>query len=197
MRLVIISILLSLGVFAQAQNRKNEIKTGTPGAYFFDKSPFRLHDFRDVPLPTHFAYLRKVSNIFYLEFEYSYFWLAGEKGENYFGRIYKRVFHNIGASINSIVFNKKKAEISLDAGVDYRFKGGELYHVRFNYINGIPWEEILDSRIYNEFGISCGIQIKYNFYKRFNVGIKAGLARYFTDVSPNQLSTAFFLGYQF
>ena len=189
MRIWLITIILGMSIFAHAQNKKNEIRVGVPGAYFFEKSPYR---FNAVPVPTFFSFTRFLQRKIAVNIEYRYYSLSGENGTNYFGRIKKREFHQLASSINYTYYSNNSFKLSLNTGINYRFSGGELFHISYGWI-----EEYLGYRPYNDFGFSIGNDVKCKFYKRFSLGLEIDYTRFFTEVSHNQLSTAVFIGYEF
>ncbi len=197
MRIWLIIIVLGLSLTTQAQNKKNEIRIGVPGAYFFEKSIYRIHNLKSVPIPTYLSYSRKINNKISISANYCFYWLGGDQKDLiYNGLTLSRHFDVINTLVNYEFYRVDKISISSFYGLSFRFSGGELFHVR--YIDHGAWrEEFLDYRAYNDFGLSVGTQMKYNFYKRFSIGGEIDYTKYFTPISPNQLSTAMFIEYEF
>ncbi|MGE5357262.1 MAG: hypothetical protein ACM3PT_13605 [Deltaproteobacteria bacterium] len=197
--LLIISIYISLGLNAQANTKKNQVKLGVPGAYFFDDESYRFHSMKDIIyLPTYISYSRKINSFSSLSLNYNYLWLPYNHDSRLFEKneIMRRSFAIICFQLNLNFKIKKKINPYFSLGAVYRFYGGELFHL--GYINHGHWREaFVDSRGYNDFGISFTSGINYSFYKNFNVGTEIGFTRYFSKISPNMLSTTIFFGYNF
>ncbi len=197
MRIWLILIILGVSISTQAQNKKNEFRIGIPGAYFFEESIYRIHNLKSVPIPTYLSYSRKINNKISISANYYFYWLGGDQKDIiYNGLTLSRHFDVINTLVNYEFYRIDKISISSFYGLSFRFSGGEVFHVR--YINHGTWgEEILDYRAYNDFGLSIGTEVQYKIYKSFSLGAEIDFTRYFSDVSPNQLSTAVFIGYEF
>lgn len=198
MRALCISLFLSLSIIIQAQDYKNEIKVGVPGGYFFDNAPYRQHRLSSVPIPTYFSYDRILYKNYSISCRQTFFWLFYHNDEDTREKdeIIKRAFHESSIRFKYKILNLTNFKFILSSGISYRYEGGELFHV--SYVDHGSWrEQHVDYRVYNDFGFSIGTEFKYIFYKRFNLGIGIDYTRYLTEISPNQLSTAIFLGYEF
>lgn len=195
----IIALLLTLffSVNLLLGQKKNELHIGFPGIYLFNESPYRIHDLIDIPVPTHFKFKRYLLNRFSTSLEYNYIYVAGEKGgEIYRGRVYVREIHEFTFLFNWDIISDRKLILSLNVGPSFRY-GGELFHIKFNYFNNIPWEEILDWNDYEDWGLTGGVEFRYLFSKRFNVGLDLNYTQFDTKLLPQELRTAFFVGYMF
>lgn len=204
MRVLIVSVILCLSSFIQAQDYKNEIKVGLPlGIYFFDNTSITVHRLNTreipyIPLPTFFSYTRHMNKNFAITANLMYYWLVyGDHGGIFFpGEILRRDFFSSSLIIKNYLLVYPKIKIGALIGGVYRYYGGEMIHLR--YINHGTWlEDFVEFRQYIDFGISIGTETKYKFSKRLNVGFNIDYTRYFAEISPNQLSTAIFLGYEF
>ena len=214
MRIWLITIILGMSIFAHAQNKKNEIRIGVPfGVSFFDNSPEKIHRISTrtknhggisyVPIPTYFSFGRILHENLLLSFKLVYYDLNYEDYTrlNYKDEILGRHFYVFSVSLKYRVmpnnsWSSNSWYIHILSGINYRFSGGELFHVRY-FDHGAWREEILDYRAYNDFGLSIGTEVQYKIYKNFSLGAEIDFTRYFSDVSPNQLSTAIFIGYEF
>lgn len=203
MRILIICIILCLSSFIQAQNYKNEIKVGVPlGVFFFDNTSITVHRLNTreipyIPLPTFFSYTRHLNKNFAITANLMYYWLVYGDHEGLFfpGEILLRGFYSSSVIIKNNLVMNPKLKIGVLLGGVFRY-GDELVHLA-TLDHGTWREAIIDNRPYKDFGIIIGTETKYNFTKRLNVGFNIDYTRYFADISPNQLSTAIFLGYEF
>ncbi|HRQ30027.1 MAG TPA: hypothetical protein PLU49_08120 [Saprospiraceae bacterium] len=203
MRILIICIILCLSSFIQAQHYKNEIKVGVPlGVYFFDNTSITVHRLNTrgipyIPLPTFFSYTRHMNKNFAITANFMYYWLVyGDPGRLFFpGEILLRGFYSSSVIIKNNLVMNPKFKIGVLLGGVFRY-GDELVHLA-TLDHGTWREAIIDNRPYKDFGILIGTETKYNFTKRLNVGFNIDYTRYFAETSPNQLSTAIFLGYEF
>ena len=204
MRIWLMILILGLSLTTQAQNKKNEIRVGVPlSVYFFDISPIKIHRIKTretayIPIPTYFSYSRLVGIDFFISARLINYSLSYEdfSRANYNDEILSRHFFASAILLKKRIVSLFNFNVDISLGGIYRFSGGELFHV--GYINHGTWiEEHLDYRPYNDFGFSIGNDVKCKLYKRFSLGLEIDYTRYFTEVSPNQLSTAIFLGYEF
>ena len=204
MRIWLITIILGMSIFAHAQSKKNEIRVGVPFCVsFFDNTPVKIHriktrDIAYIPIPTYFTFDRKLLRNLKLSSRFIYYDLNYEDYNrlNYKDEIIGRHFYIFSILLKYQVFSIYKWNFYISLGSIFRFSGGELFHVR--YLDHGTWiEEFLDYRSYNDIGLSAGTDVSYNISDRFSLGLEFDFTRYFTAFSPNQLSTAIFLGYKF
>jgi hypothetical protein len=185
-------------VCSNAQDKKNELRTGSPGAYFFDEKPFRWYKIQGLSFLTYFSFRRYLGSNHVVSIAYSSFFLPYGIPERYFYKdeILKRHFRlfeiaylyrlNIGTDFTMLPIS----------GLKYRFRGGELFHEI--YVNHGSWiEQHSGYRFYHDFGLSAGLSAKYRFWKNLNIGISADYTRYFAEASPYQLTTMVSIGYAF
>ena len=200
MKALILATTLCVGVHVHlnAQDKKNELRIGSPGAYFFDDSPFRWHKINFFPFISHVSYRRLIGQNNMLSLQYSYHALYYVKPNEILepNEIERRRFTSL-----DIIYLRKLGiggdfSILPFSGIKYRFHGGELFHVTY-FDHGYWLEEHSDYRFYHEFGLSAGLSAKYRFWKNFNIGISADYTRYFAEASPYQLTTMVSIGYEF
>lgn len=198
MRTGFVLFILSLSIYTQAQNAKNEVQIGVPGAYFFGESVFRLHNLKSIPIPTSIVFSRKLNKSFGVKAGFDYYWLGGDILEKkiYYGFVLARhvsethigIFHEISIT-DKIVFH---------SSIIFQYRGGgEIFHVRYTTTGGIRWEAIADSRKYQDLGIGIAAQITIGVYRNYSIGGRIRYSRYIAEPSPNQLSSSFFVGYKF
>jgi hypothetical protein len=200
MKALILATTLCVGVHVHlnAQDKKNELQIGSPGAYFFDDSPFRWHMINFFPFISHVSYRRLIGQNNVLSLQYCYYALYNR--EPYGTLEPNEIVNRRFTSLDIIYLYKLRLGNDLSlfpfSGIKYRFHGGELFHE--SYVIRGPWvEEHFGYRFYHEFGLSAGLSAKYRFWKNFNIGISADYTRYFAEASPYQLTTMVSIGYEF
>lgn len=188
---------MSLGLQAQATFKHREIRLGQPGAYFFDDECYKLSSGGYVP--SCFSLSNNLSKYFSLTLNYTYLYFKYDHTNRLFSpnEIRFRYMNILDLRFNTLLYIRRQLIFFINFGVNFRFCGGEIFLVRYNFIDGIPWEGVWDNVKYKSLGVSSGIGIKYNFIKNFNIGMEVNFAKYFSGASKNHLNTNFFIGYMF